>query len=106
MSLEPEDEQPMMNGNSTGAEHGGLAAAFCMAALLAACGGGGGGGGAGPVSAPPPKSQSIAFAQAGPVYRFAGDAAYANLASGGGGAGAISYSSDTTAVATVDSQSG
>lgn len=73
--------------------------------LLTACGGGGGGGG-GPPPPPTPQAQTIAFADAGPLYKFAGDAAFANVASGGGGSGAITYASDTPAVATVDATSG
>jgi hypothetical protein len=72
-----------------------------LAVLLGSCGGGDGGG-----LPPPPKSQAIAFAQAGPLYKFLGDTAYSNQASGGGGTGAINYSSDAPSVATVDSASG
>ena len=72
------------------------------AGMVAACGGGSGGGG-GPQ---PLQPQSIAFAQSGPLYKFAGDAAFSNVASGGAGTGAITYSSDTPAVATVNSNSG
>jgi hypothetical protein len=71
--------------------------------LVASCAGGGGGGSSGSSG---PQPQSIAFAQPGPLYKFAGDAAYADLAAGGGGNGAITYTSDTPAVATVDSASG
>jgi hypothetical protein len=71
--------------------------------LLTACGGGGGGG---PTPPPTPQAQTIAFADAGPLYKFSGNSAFANLASGGGGSGAITYTSDTPAVATVDAASG
>ncbi len=69
---------------------------------LTSCAGGAGG----PSGPTGPQSQSIAFTQPGPLYKFAGDAAYANLASGGGGSGAITYISDKPAVATVDPASG
>src|SRR5579872_1060756 len=73
--------------------------ALVGAILLSACGGGGS-------QPPPPQSQSIAFAQAGPLYKFQGDSQYSNTASGGVGTGAITYSSDTPKVATVDANSG
>lgn len=91
------------------------------AMTVAACGGGGGGGGGsggnggsgnggGGGSTPPPQQQpqpqSIAFAQSGPLYKFVDDAAYSNVASGGAGTGAVTYTSSTSAVATVDSQTG
>jgi uncharacterized protein YjdB len=47
--------------------------------------------------------QAIAFATAGPITRQVGDATFANLASGGAGSGAISYSSSDAAVAAVNS---
>jgi hypothetical protein len=68
---------------------------------VAACGGGGGGGG--PQALQP---QSIAFAQPGPLYLFVGDPSFTNAASGGAGTGAITYSSDTPATATVNAASG
>src|SRR5260221_12114617 len=53
--------------------------------VLASCAGGGGGG---PSAPPGPQPQSVAFAQAGPLYKFAGDPAYAELSPRGGGGGA------------------
>jgi hypothetical protein len=73
------------------------------AAVLAACGGGGGGTG-GTTSQPLP--QSIGFADAGPLYKFLGDAPYTDAASGGQGSGEVTYVSDTPTVATVDQASG
>lgn len=60
------------------------------------------------VAAPPtpPVAQVIAFAQPGPLTRAVGDAPFFNVASGGGGTGAISYSSSNTAVATVTPATG
>jgi uncharacterized protein YjdB len=81
--------------------------------LLASCGGGGGGGGSNPGPAPtptptpvPPAAQVITFAMPGPVSRTFGDAVFTNAASGGEGSGAITYSSGSPAVATVDAASG
>jgi len=82
--------------------------------LLVGCGGGGGGGAKpGPAPSPtptptpaPPASQVIAFADAGPVSRTFGDAAFTNAASGGAGSGAITYVSGTPAVALVDASTG
>jgi hypothetical protein len=68
---------------------------------LAACGGGGGGGN----QNPPPQSQTISFAQAGPLTLQIG-ATVTNAASGGGGTGAITYQSSNTSVLTVDAASG
>ena len=82
---------------------------------LTGCGGGGDGGGGntqpppGPPAAPAPpapQAQSISFATAGPVYSFLGDSPTTNVASGGAGTGAITYTSDTPSVATVDVNSG
>ena len=53
-----------------------------------------------------PAPQSIAFASAGPVVKVFGDAAFTNLAAGGAGSGSIAYSSDNTAVATVEAATG
>ena len=50
--------------------------------------------------------QTISFADAGPVSRTFGDAAFTNAASGGSGSGAITYVSVTPAVATVDAATG
>ena len=47
-------------------------------------------------------AQLIAFSAPGPVTRTYGDTQFTNTASGGAGTGAITYSSDTPAVATVD----
>jgi uncharacterized protein YjdB len=60
------------------------------------------------VSLPPPVpvAQAIAFADAGPVAKVVGDAPFTNAASGGGGTGAIAYTSSNTAAATVDATSG
>lgn len=79
--------------------------ALLAAVALAACGGGGGGGGKEP---PPPsqQTQSISFANAGPVYAFPGDAAYSNAAAGGAGTGAITYTSNMPSVAKVDASTG
>lgn len=66
--------------------------------LLDACGGGG--------SATPLQPQSIAFTLPGPVDRVAGDASFSNVASGGGGTGAIAYASDAPSVATVNAMTG
>jgi hypothetical protein len=74
------------------------------AVLLAACGGGGGGGGGNP--APSPQAQTITFAQSGPLYKFAGDAAYSNTAAGGSGSGAVTYASSAPDVATVEAATG
>ena len=82
-------------------------AALLAAVAVAACGGGGGGGG--DQQTPPPPSQqaqSIAFANAGPVNAFLGDATYSNPASGGLGTGVITYTSSLPAVATVNSNTG
>lgn len=49
--------------------------------------------------------QTVAFDAPGPLNRRTGDA-FENLASGGGGTGAVSYASANTAVATVDATSG
>jgi len=73
--------------------------------LLASCGGGGG---SKPTPSPPPPpppspvAQTIAFASAGPISKTFGDVAFTNAATGGAGTGAITYSSSSTAVATVD----
>ena len=71
---------------------------FCCA-VLAACGGGGGGG------IPPPQSQTIAFAQPGPLSGTVGTS-LTDLASGGAGTGAITYASGNTAIASVDATTG
>lgn len=81
-----------------------LIAALLSVVVVTGCGGGGGGGGSPPPTTP--QAQSIAFADVGPVYKFAGDTSYANVASGGAGSGAITYSSDTPAVANVNAQTG
>lgn len=49
--------------------------------------------------------QLISFAASGPIEKRTGDE-FDNVASGGGGSGAVSYSSDTPAVATVDADTG
>ncbi|HEV7358039.1 MAG TPA: kelch repeat-containing protein [Steroidobacteraceae bacterium] len=76
-------------------------AIFCCA-VLTACGGGGGGGSPPP---PPPQSQTITFAQPGPLSGAVGTS-LADLASGGAGTGAITYGSGNTAVASVDATTG
>ena len=58
------------------------------------------------VATPPPVAQTIAFANAGPITRTVGNAPFTNTASGGGGTGAITYSSGNLAVATVNATSG
>jgi hypothetical protein len=74
-------------------------AIFCCAGL-AACGGGGGG------SPPPlPQSQTITFAQPGPLLGAVGTS-LTDLASGGTGTGAITYASGNTAVASVNATTG
>lgn len=86
-----------------------IALALCSVGLIACGGGGGGRGGQNPGGnqpPPQPQPQSISFSQAGPVYKLLGDVSYANVATGGSGTGAVTYSSDTPAVATVDASSG
>src|SRR6187399_2629174 len=75
---------------------------------LVACGGGGGGGGdtTPPPTQQPQQPQTIAFANAGPVYAYLEDGVYSNPASGGAGVGAITYKSDTPSAATVDVTTG
>lgn len=75
--------------------------AIVLALATAACGGGGG---SNPPS-PPLQSQTISFAQAGPLTLPIG-ATVTNAASGGGGTGAITYQSSNTNVLTVDATSG
>jgi hypothetical protein len=65
--------------------------------LVGACGGGGGGGS--------PQPQTIAFATGGPVTGAVGTTV-TNVASGGGGTGAITYVSSAGTVATVNSTTG
>ena len=67
--------------------------------LLASCSSGGSG-----KKKPPsqPVAQTIAFANAGPIAKTFGDSPFANVASGGAGTGAITYSSGSTGVATVN----
>lgn len=50
--------------------------------------------------------QAIAFAQTGTVEKHSIDPPFTNTASGGTGTGAITYSSDNTAVATVNATTG
>lgn len=81
-----------------------FAAALLGIGAVSACSGGhGGGGGSTPIQ---PQSQSIAFAQAGPLNKFADDAPFSDLASGGAGSGAITYASSAPGVATVDTHTG
>ncbi|HEU5135744.1 MAG TPA: Ig-like domain-containing protein [Steroidobacteraceae bacterium] len=71
--------------------------------LLAGCGGGGGGKPApSPPPPPAPVAQAISFASAGPIAKTFGDVAFTNAAAGGAGTGTITYSSSSTAIATVD----
>jgi uncharacterized protein YjdB/N-acetylneuraminic acid mutarotase len=49
-----------------------------------------------------PATQVISFSAPGPIARTFGDPPFTNTAAGGSGTGAITYSSDTLAVATVD----
>jgi hypothetical protein len=79
--------------------------------LLAACGGGSGGGTGsaggggstgGGAGASTPQSQTIAFAQAGPLNVLLGSTTV-NVAAGGAGAGAVTYASSNTNAVTVDS---
>ena len=80
-----------------------LALAASLVVLLADCGGGGKKKPTPPPPPPPPPAaQTIAFANAGPIAKTFGDAPFTNVASGGTGTGAITYSSGTTGVATVD----
>jgi len=86
----------------------GLVMTFLVPLAVGACGGGGGASG-GQQTAPPPPSpqaQSIAFANAGPVYAFLGDAAYSNPASGVAGTGVVTYTSSNTSIAAVDADTG
>jgi hypothetical protein len=94
----------------------GRAAVVCLAALgfLHGCGGGGSDSGStGGSSNPPPTSspqtpmaQSIAFVGGGPLNKVFGDADFTNVATGGNGAGALTYASSNTAVAIVDTSTG
>ena len=68
-----------------------------LALLVGACGGGGGGGS--------PLPQTIAFATGGSVTGAVGTTV-TNVASGGGGTGAITYASGAATVATVNSTTG
>jgi hypothetical protein len=77
--------------------------AIVLSFALAACGGGGGGGGS--QNPPPLQSQTISFAQAGPLTLQIG-ATVTNAASGGGGTGAITYQSSNASVLTVNATSG
>jgi hypothetical protein len=74
-----------------------LVAVTGIALSITSCGGGGSGG-----QAPNQQlsSQVISFAQAGPVQLLATDT-YSNIASGGAGGGAISYTSSNDSIATV-----
>ncbi len=75
---------------------------LCLAFFLTACGGGGGGGGGGgSAESPAPLAQSISFAQANAILEVG--QSLSNVAAGGGGSGAITYSSSNTQVAEVDS---
>ena len=81
---------------------GGWVSILCCT-LLAACGGGGGGGGS---NAPRPiQSQTIAFANAGPISGAVGTTV-TNTASGGQGTGAITYASSNAAVGGVNATTG
>src|SRR5262245_6036566 len=71
---------------------------FLLTATLAACGGGGGGGSSPPAA---PRSQTLSFASTS-VLAYSGEI-LTNRATGQG-AGAVTYSSDNPAVATIDSQ--
>ena len=74
---------------------------------LSACSGGGGGKSTPPPPPPPPPvAQTITFATVGPIDKVVGDATFTNTASGGSGTGAITYSSSSTAVATVGADTG
>src|SRR6188768_3505020 len=81
---------------------GSYAGIMSLALLVSACGGGGGGDGG---QQPAPQPQTIAFATAGPVNGSVGTTV-TNIASGGAGTGAITYSSGTTTVATVNATTG
>ncbi|WP_317931827.1 putative Ig domain-containing protein [Halioxenophilus sp. WMMB6] len=54
----------------------------------------------------PGQQAELQFADPGPISKALNEAAFTNLASGGSGSGAISYSSSDTAVASVDAASG
>ena len=58
------------------------------------------------VALPLPATQTIAFVNPGPITRTVGDPPLTNVASGGAGTGAITYSSSNTAVATVGATNG
>jgi hypothetical protein len=77
--------------------------AIILSFAMAACGGGGGGGSNPPP--PPLQSQTISFAQQGPLVVMVG-ATLTNAASGGTGTGAITYQSSDTNVLTVNATSG
>lgn len=80
--------------------------AIILSLATAACGGGGGGGSQNPPPPPPPPvTQTISFAQQGPLTVTVG-ATVTNLASGGGGTGAITYQSSNPSVLTVNAASG
>src|SRR6185436_14444665 len=92
-----------------------LAAISLLSLVLVACGGGGSGGGVsngggGTTNPLPPssslQSQSIAFAQPGPVSVTLSDGTYQDVASGGAGTGAITYQSSDPRVSTVDANTG
>jgi hypothetical protein len=80
---------------------GSYAVIMSLALLVSACGGGGGGG----QQNPPQQPQTIAFATGGPVAGGVGTTV-TNIASGGAGTGAITYTSSATNVATVNATSG
>ncbi|MFL6548209.1 MAG: hypothetical protein ACJ8OJ_05905 [Povalibacter sp.] len=80
-------------------------APFIAALVIAACGGGSHGGGNRP-QPQQPQAQTISFAQSGDIYKFLGDAAFLNAAAGGNGTGAVSYTSNTPSVASVDVDTG
>jgi hypothetical protein len=74
-----------------------------LAATLAACGGGGGSASAPPSNPPPaaPQSQTLTFGS-GSLFAYSGEVLTNKAA--GQGTGAVTYGSDNSAVATVDSQ--
>ena len=78
--------------------------ALLLSLTTAACGGGGGGGSS-PPPPPPLQSQTISFAQQGPLVLMVG-ATTSNLASGGTGTGAITYQSSNTNILSVNAASG
>ncbi len=65
------------------------------------------GSGAPPSSTPQsPATQTLVFADSGPINKVFGDPVFTNAAAGGDGTGAITYASSNTAIAGVDTSTG